>query len=71
MEHATRHRHPAFPLRGRGYASSEKPAPMDLSHHYSAVTKRRQASKLKQAYKFFQVPGILNFAGGALSVPCT
>ncbi len=42
----------------------EKPAPLDLSHHYSVVTKRRVASKLKDAYKFFQIPGILNIAGG-------
>ncbi|KAK3296904.1 pyridoxal phosphate-dependent transferase [Chaetomium fimeti] len=42
----------------------EKPAPLDLSHHYSAVTKRRMPSKIKEAYKFFQIPGILNMAGG-------
>lgn len=42
----------------------KKPEPVDLSHHYSAVTKRRVASKLKDAYKFFQIPGILNIAGG-------
>lgn len=44
---------------------TEKPAPVDLSHHYSAVTKRRTASKIKEAYKFFQIPGILNIAGGS------
>jgi hypothetical protein len=43
----------------------EKPAPLDLSHHYSAVTKRRMPSKIKEAYKFFQIPGILNMAGGS------
>jgi hypothetical protein len=44
---------------------SEKPPPLDLSHHFSEVTKRRTASKIKQAYKFFQIPGILNVAGGS------
>ncbi len=43
----------------------EKREPLDLSHHYSVVTKRRVASKLKDAYKFFQIPGILNIAGGS------
>ena len=46
-------------------AAHEKPAPLDLSHHFSAVTKRRTASKVKQVYKFFQIPGILNIAGGS------
>ncbi|KAK4148910.1 pyridoxal phosphate-dependent transferase [Chaetomidium leptoderma] len=43
----------------------EKPVPLDLSHHYSVVTKRRVPSKIKEAYKFFQIPGILNIAGGS------
>ena len=43
----------------------EKPVPLDLSHHYSVVTKRRIRSKLKEVYKFFQIPGILNTAGGS------
>jgi hypothetical protein len=42
----------------------EKPAPLDLSHYYSVATKRRLPSKIKQVYKFFQIPGILNIAGG-------
>ena len=46
----------------------EKSEPLDLSHHYSVVTKRRVASKLKDAYKFFQIPGILNIAGGLSSL---
>jgi hypothetical protein len=45
----------------------EKPAPVDLSHHYSVVTQRRVPSKIKEAYKFFQIPGILNIAGGSSS----
>ncbi|EAQ85900.1 hypothetical protein CHGG_07153 [Chaetomium globosum CBS 148.51] len=43
----------------------EKPVPLDLSHHYSVVTKRRMPSKIKEAYKFFRIPGILNVAGEA------
>jgi len=49
-------------------AAREKPAPRDLSHHYSVVTKRRVPSKVKEAYKLFQIPGILNIAGGLPNV---
>ncbi|KAK3906431.1 pyridoxal phosphate-dependent transferase [Staphylotrichum tortipilum] len=42
----------------------DKPEPLDLSHHFSVVTQRRVPSELKRAYKFFQIPGILNIAGG-------
>ncbi|KAH6626993.1 pyridoxal phosphate-dependent transferase [Chaetomium sp. MPI-SDFR-AT-0129] len=45
-------------------AGTEKPAPLDLTHHYSAVTKRRVPSKIKEVYKFFGIPNILNLAGG-------
>ncbi|KAI0532502.1 pyridoxal phosphate-dependent transferase [Xylaria digitata] len=45
-------------------ADMAKPAPKDMSHHYSDVTKARKASSLKKFYKFFQIPGIGNFAGG-------
>ncbi|KAK5088136.1 hypothetical protein LTR05_002353 [Lithohypha guttulata] len=38
--------------------------PVDLSHHFSAVTKRRVASKIKAFYKYFTIPGIANLAGG-------
>jgi len=38
--------------------------PLDLSHHYSEVTKQRVASKVKQFYKYFAIPGIGNLAGG-------
>ena len=41
-----------------------RPAPVDLSHHYSRVTKNRAASSIKQFYKFFAIPGIGNLAGG-------
>ncbi len=45
-------------------AGGEKSLPLDLSHHYSEVTKRRLASKIKEVYKLFQIPGIRNLAGG-------
>jgi hypothetical protein len=47
----------------------DKPEPLDLSHHFSVVTQRRVPSELKRAYKFFQIPGILNIAGGSY-FPC-
>ncbi|KAI0471073.1 pyridoxal phosphate-dependent transferase [Xylariaceae sp. FL0804] len=41
-----------------------KPAPKDMSHHYSAITKARTPSKMKEYYKYFLIPGIGNLAGG-------
>ncbi|KAB8303631.1 hypothetical protein EYC80_005027 [Monilinia laxa] len=38
--------------------------PLDLSHHFSRVTVARQQSAVKRFYKFFQVPGMGNLAGG-------
>ncbi|KAF7942774.1 uncharacterized protein EAE97_006228 [Botrytis byssoidea] len=38
--------------------------PLDLSHHFSRVTVARQQSAVKSFYKFFQIPGIGNLAGG-------
>lgn len=43
------------------------PPPLDLSHHYSYTTKNRQASSVKKFYKYFQIPGIHNLAGGMSS----
>lgn len=40
------------------------PPPLDLSHHFSHVTKKREASSIKGLYKYFQIPGIRNLAGG-------
>ncbi|KAL9586647.1 MAG: hypothetical protein Q9212_000782 [Teloschistes hypoglaucus] len=42
----------------------ELPKPLDLSHHYSRVTKNRIASSVKGFYKYFHIPGIGNLAGG-------
>ncbi|KAL2268679.1 hypothetical protein VTJ83DRAFT_3525 [Remersonia thermophila] len=58
---------PAPPHNQRS-GSRDKLSPRDLSHHYSAVTKRRLPSKIKDAYKFFQIPGIHNLAGGLPNV---
>jgi hypothetical protein len=41
--------------------------PMDLSHHYSRVTKSREESRMKEFYKYFMIPGIANLAGGKSS----
>ena len=41
--------------------------PIDLSHHYSRTTKKRQVSSVKSFYKYFQIPGIGNLAGGLLT----
>ena len=38
--------------------------PKDFSHLYSETTKHRLPSKMKEYYKFFQIPGIGNLAGG-------
>lgn len=45
-------------------ATGEKPKPLDFSHLFSEVTKHRVPSKMKEYYKFFQIPGIGNLAGG-------
>jgi hypothetical protein len=45
--------------------------PLDLSHHFSDVTRHRLASKMKEYYKFFMIPGIGNLAGGWLPVVLT
>lgn len=44
--------------------ASEKPLPKDFSHYYSATTAARKQSGMKQYYKYFQIPGIANLAGG-------
>lgn len=38
--------------------------PLDFSHHFSRVTVAREASTMKRFYRFFQIPGIGNLAGG-------
>ena len=38
--------------------------PLDLSHHFSRVTKARKESSIKEFYKYFAIPGIGNLAGG-------
>ena len=40
--------------------------PVDLSHHYSRITKNRNVSSIKDFYKYFAIPGIGNLAGGVL-----
>ncbi|WYZ38680.1 hypothetical protein EsH8_III_000594 [Colletotrichum jinshuiense] len=43
--------------------SAKKP-PLNLEHHFSETTKRRLPSKMKEYYKYFEIPGIGNLAGG-------
>ncbi|OCL02977.1 aromatic amino acid aminotransferase [Glonium stellatum] len=45
-------------------AANTLPEPVDLSHHLSRSTKAREASSIKQFYKYFLIPGIGQFAGG-------
>lgn len=42
----------------------DRPQPKDLSHHLSRATKSREASSIKQFYKYFAIPGIGQLAGG-------
>lgn len=42
------------------------PHPLDLSHHLSYATKNKKPSSVKDFYKYFQIPGIANFAGGKI-----
>ncbi|TGJ85988.1 hypothetical protein E0Z10_g2739 [Xylaria hypoxylon] len=45
-------------------AEMAKPAPKDMSHHYSDLTRARKPNSMKLFYKLFTIPGIGNFAGG-------
>ncbi|KAK2759685.1 aromatic amino acid aminotransferase [Colletotrichum kahawae] len=45
-------------------ATMDKKPPLNLGHHYSDVTKAREPSKMKEYYKYFQIPGIGQLAGG-------
>lgn len=45
-------------------AAYEPLPPIDLSHHYSNITKNRNASSVKGFYKYFKIPHIGNLAGG-------
>ncbi|CAK7207883.1 hypothetical protein SEUCBS139899_010698 [Sporothrix eucalyptigena] len=44
--------------------AGQKPPPRNLQHLYAETTNLRQPSKMKEYYKFFQIPGIGNLAGG-------
>lgn len=45
------------------------PPPLDLSHHLSPTTRNREASSVKDFYKYFLIPGIGNLAGGTTPLP--
>jgi hypothetical protein len=42
----------------------ELSAPLDLSHHFSSTTVRRESSNLKRLYKYYVIPGMGNLSGG-------
>ncbi|KAF2157540.1 aromatic amino acid aminotransferase 1 [Myriangium duriaei CBS 260.36] len=44
--------------------ADSRPPPQDLSHHLSRNAKAREASQVKRFYKYFQIPGIGQLAGG-------
>ncbi|RAL09191.1 PLP-dependent transferase [Aspergillus homomorphus CBS 101889] len=46
------------------YSTLQKSPPLDLSHHLSLVTKRREPSLVKSLYKYMLRPDIENLAGG-------
>jgi hypothetical protein len=48
----------------KGAALKSLPSPKDLSHLFSVITRNRDQSEIKAFYKFMQIPGISNFAGG-------
>ncbi|CAK7235339.1 hypothetical protein SBRCBS47491_009259 [Sporothrix bragantina] len=45
-------------------AAGKKPPPANLQHLYAETTNQRLPSKMKEYYKFFQIPGVGNLAGG-------
>jgi DNA-binding transcriptional MocR family regulator len=45
-------------------SSDKSSSPKDLSSHFSRSAKSRQASSIKQFYKYFLIPGIGQLAGG-------
>ncbi|EKG18790.1 Aminotransferase class I/classII [Macrophomina phaseolina MS6] len=45
-------------------APQDLPRPVDLSHHLSRNAKNRVPSSMKAFYKYFQIPGIGQLAGG-------
>lgn len=51
-------------------SAPELPEPIDLSHHLTRTTLNREASSVKQFYKFFTIPGIAQLAGGLPNDKC-
>ena len=44
--------------------AGKKLPPRNLQHLYAEATNLRLPSKMKEYYRFFQIPGIGNLAGG-------
>lgn len=55
-----------IPIPGQLEANREHTRPSDLSHHFNRVTRERTASAIKSLYKYFQLPDMMNLAGGTL-----
>ncbi|WWD15932.1 hypothetical protein CI109_100356 [Kwoniella shandongensis] len=53
----------AIPTEARETATS-LPMAKDLSHHLNRLTRNRQASSLKELYKYMSYPGMITMAGG-------
>lgn len=47
-----------------GDSTDHRPLPKDLSHHLSRSTRTRAPNAIKAFYKYFQIPGIGQLAGG-------
>jgi hypothetical protein len=56
--------HPKMPQAANQQPIVALAPPLDLSHHFSLPTTRRNASAVKKFYKYFSIPGIHNLAGG-------
>ena len=44
--------------------TNKLPPPIDLTRHYSALTKDRKVSKVKGFYKYYAIPNLVSLAGG-------
>lgn len=55
---------PPTPRTATAPRQASLPNARDMSHHLNDITKRRQANKLKELYKYAAMPGMIPMAGG-------
>lgn len=55
---------PSAPFEAQPPRSAGLPNAKDMSHHINRVTRNRQASSLKELYKYMSIPGMVLCAGG-------